>query len=98
MPPIARARDPAAALRGHLASRGQLIRLIINNAGVGGSPTLSFSPQGFESIFATNHLGHFLLTILLLPASTATGSASLRIINVSSEVRGLSAPGSIATP
>ena len=40
--------------------------LLVNNAGVAGQPH-RLSPQGHESHFATNHLGHFALTGLLLP-------------------------------
>ena len=53
---------------------------LINNAGIGGNPDHRKSAQGFDLIWATNHLGHFLLTILCLP-HFATNS---RIVNVSS--------------
>nr|MDT0660307.1 oxidoreductase [Micromonospora sp. DSM 115978] len=39
--------------------------VLINNAGIMGPPR-SLSPQGHESQFAANHLGHFALTGLLL--------------------------------
>lgn len=88
MPPVLFA---ASALSSYLTARGQSINLIINNAGVGGMPALKPSRQGFDTIFATNHLGHFLLTLLLLPVTTAATPGEfhppLRIINVSSEVR-----------
>ena len=50
-------------------------------------PTLS--SDGIELMFATNHLGHFLLTNLLMPkliaaAKTAPAAGSVRIINLSS--------------
>jgi NAD(P)-dependent dehydrogenase (short-subunit alcohol dehydrogenase family) len=45
----------------------QPIDLLINNAGIMAAPRRT-SAQGFESQFATNHLGHFALTGLLLPA------------------------------
>lgn len=42
--------------------------------------------DGFESQFAVNYLGHFLLTHLLLPnlKAAATAEANSRIVNVSS--------------
>ncbi|MDE2509846.1 MAG: SDR family NAD(P)-dependent oxidoreductase, partial [Elusimicrobia bacterium] len=39
-----------------------------NNAGIMAPLTRKVSPDGFEIQMATNHLGHFLLTSLLLPA------------------------------
>jgi NAD(P)-dependent dehydrogenase (short-subunit alcohol dehydrogenase family) len=51
-------------------------------------PTLTLSPENIELHFATNHIGHFLLTNLLLPklltASTTSPAGTTRIINVSS--------------
>jgi NAD(P)-dependent dehydrogenase (short-subunit alcohol dehydrogenase family) len=48
-------------------ARGTPLHVLINNAG-GTNPgkQARFSPDGFELTFATNHLGHFLLTQLLL--------------------------------
>lgn len=43
---------------------------LINNGGIGSVP-LRLSPQGVESQLATNHLGHFALTGLLLDQLTA---------------------------
>lgn len=39
---------------------------LINNAGIMGAEAYTTSKQGVESQFATNYLGHFLLTNLLL--------------------------------
>ncbi len=43
------------------------LNILINNAGIMACP-LKRSDRGFESQFATNHLGHFLFTCLLAPA------------------------------
>ena len=54
--------------------------VLVNNAGVAG--TFGLSSDGFDLTYATNHLGPFLLTNLLLPRLRT--SASARIVNVSS--------------
>src|SRR3954454_11163254 len=54
---------------------------LVNNAGVMGGARMS-TAQGFERQMGTNHLGHFLLTMLLWPAVKAVGDG--RVINVSS--------------
>lgn len=57
------------------------VDVLVNNAGVLGLP-FGLSPDGVELHFATNHLGHFALTNLLLPRLTdrvvVVGSASHR--------------------
>jgi NAD(P)-dependent dehydrogenase (short-subunit alcohol dehydrogenase family) len=55
------------------------IDLLINNAGVM-IPPLTRTADGFELQFGTNHLGHFALTNLLLPAIEPAG----RVVTVSS--------------
>ena len=57
------------------------LHLLINNAGVMACP-LTRTPQGWESQFATNHLGHFALTNLLWPALSAGSGA--RVVSLSS--------------
>jgi NAD(P)-dependent dehydrogenase (short-subunit alcohol dehydrogenase family) len=55
--------------------------LLINNAGIMAIPRRE-SVDGHEMQFATNHLGHFALTGLLLPALIAIPHS--RVVNVSS--------------
>ena len=64
-----------------LAAREHRIDVLINNAGVAGRRDLTL--QGFEAAFGVNHLGHFLLTRLLLPRLMATPGG--RVVNVSSK-------------
>ncbi len=70
--------------------------ILILNAGLQytGAKRPRFSAQGFELTFATNHLGHFYLTYLLLPLLYK--SKAPRIIITSSEVHNpISAGGQI---
>ena len=48
-----------------LRKDGRPIDVLVNNGGISNQPH-RLSPQGYESQFATNHLGHFALTGLLL--------------------------------
>ncbi|MER5193161.1 oxidoreductase [Streptomyces sp. NPDC002755] len=59
--------------------------LLVNNAGVMAMP-YGTTADGFETQFGVNHLGHFALTGLLLPALLATRGRSpeARIVTVSS--------------
>jgi NAD(P)-dependent dehydrogenase (short-subunit alcohol dehydrogenase family) len=56
------------SVREFAAATGEL-DVLVNNAGVLGLP-LSRTAEGFELQLATNHLGHFALTNLLLPRLT----------------------------
>lgn len=60
---------------------GRPLHLLFNNAGIMWVP-LTRDARGYESQFSTNHLGHFHLTALLLPALKQAGGA--RVINTSS--------------
>ena len=57
------------------------VDVLVNNAGVAGQR--GFTRDGYELHFGTNHLGHFLLTMLLWPRLRAAGAA--RIIHVASQ-------------
>jgi NAD(P)-dependent dehydrogenase (short-subunit alcohol dehydrogenase family) len=61
---------------------GQSLDLLINNAGVMALPTREVTADGFERQFATNYLGPFALTMLLLPSIKQL--ASSRVVAVSS--------------
>ena len=63
-----------------ILARDEPLHLLINNAGLGGAHGLT--KDGFELTFGTNHLGHFLLTMLLMKRIRA--SAPARIVNVAS--------------
>jgi NAD(P)-dependent dehydrogenase (short-subunit alcohol dehydrogenase family) len=60
---------------------GRPLHLLINNAGIMGGELVR-DARGYESQFATNHLGHFQLTNGLLPALRAANGA--RVVEVSS--------------
>ncbi|GJQ70389.1 hypothetical protein Trydic_g22819 [Trypoxylus dichotomus] len=64
-----------------LLQNNKNIDILINNAGVMCCP-YGKTEDGFEIQFGSNYLGHFLLTMLLLPRLIENKSA--RIINVSS--------------
>lgn len=71
---LASIREAAASVEGSLD-------LLVNNAGVLGGP-VQRSVDGFEIHVATNHLGPFALTGLLLPALAASGDG--RVVNTAS--------------
>nr|KAF6486995.1 retinol dehydrogenase 12 [Rousettus aegyptiacus] len=71
-----------AFAEGFLAEEKQL-HILINNAGVFMCP-YSKTADGFETHLGVNHLGHFLLTHLLL--ERLKESAPARVVNVSSVV------------
>ena len=72
--------DTVRALAARLAGRHDSVDILVNNAGVWRNRPEQ-TPDGFERTFATNHLGHFLLSNLLLAPLSGGG----HIVNVSSE-------------
>ncbi|KAI3322077.1 short-chain dehydrogenase [Xylariaceae sp. AK1471] len=78
-------------------AKEQKLHMLWNNAGVSRPPVGSVSKQGIELQLATNCLGPFLLTQLLLPTLQATSSSdpgidSARVIWTASQAVELSAP------
>lgn len=66
-----------------VSAKVEKIDYLINVAGVMAVPTYQTTKDGIEVQFGSNHIGHFLLTNLLLPKILAAGKGS-RIVNVSS--------------
>ncbi len=75
--------DPASidACAAELAARTGQLDIVINNAAIMANP-LTRDARGYESQFATNHLGHFQLIARLWPLLKAAGGA--RVVAVSS--------------
>ncbi len=67
--------------------RHPTLQVLVNNAGVMACP-FTKTEDGFEMQFGTNHLGHFLMTCLLVPALRR--GAPGRIVSVSSRGHHLS--------
>lgn len=66
--------DSVTALGTSLTREGRPIDILINNAGVMRPPQRQTTTDGWELQFGTNHLGHFALTIALLPLLRAAGA------------------------
>lgn len=74
------------------------LHLLVNNAGVVNT-SYRESKDGLEEMLAVNHLGHFYLTLLLLPKLCQSPPA--RIVNVASLAHKMAAPldlGGLAAP
>jgi NAD(P)-dependent dehydrogenase (short-subunit alcohol dehydrogenase family) len=75
------------AFAADFVAEGRPLHLLVNNAGIM-IPERRVTSDGFEAHFGTNHLGHFLLTNLLLEPLRA--AAPSRVINVASEAMQMS--------
>lgn len=75
--------DPASidAFATRYLATGRPLDILINCAGIRAVP-LARDARGYESQFATNHLGHFQLTLALLPGLRSAHGA--RVVNVTS--------------
>lgn len=72
--------DSVRAAADRFLAAGTPLDVLVNNAGIAG--THGLSRQGFDLTYATNHIGPFLLTSLLLPRLLESQEG--RIVNVSS--------------
>ncbi|MFT3923800.1 MAG: SDR family NAD(P)-dependent oxidoreductase [Myxococcales bacterium] len=72
--------DSVQACAERFLATGLPLHVLVNNAGLAG--VRGRTSSGFESAFGVNHVGHFLLTRLLLDRLLA--SAPARIVNVGS--------------
>lgn len=75
--------DPTSidACASEVAARTGQLHIVIDNAAIMANP-LTRDARGYESQFATNHLGHFQLIARLWPLLAATGS--VRVVSVAS--------------
>ncbi len=75
--------DPVSidAFAARYLDSGRPLHILLNNAGIMGGPLVR-DTRGYESQFATNHLGHFQLTLRLLPALRAAHGA--RVVDTTS--------------
>lgn len=67
-------------------SKSSKLDILMNNAGIMATP-YSTTEEGYEIQFGTNHMGHALLTKLLMPTLLETAKhpdADVRIVNLSS--------------
>lgn len=76
--------DPASvdAFADAFLAEGAPLDMLVNNAGIMALPGLTRDAHGHELQFATNHLGHFRLTLRLWPALRSAWSA--RVVALSS--------------
>ncbi len=75
--------DPASidAFAERFVGSGQPLHILVNSAGIMATPLVR-DARGYESQFATNHLGHFQLVARLWPALRQANGA--RVVSVSS--------------
>jgi NAD(P)-dependent dehydrogenase (short-subunit alcohol dehydrogenase family) len=89
-------RDDVRVARVDLADRSTIdafttdwtgpLHILVNNAGVLALPERSTTPEGWETQFATNHLGHAALTLGLHDALTAAHSARVVVVSSSAHL------------
>ena len=80
--------DPTSidAFAAAVAEKHAKLDIVINNAAIMACP-LAHDARGFESQFATNHLGHFLMIARLWPLLKAAGTARVVALSSSAHAR-----------
>jgi NAD(P)-dependent dehydrogenase (short-subunit alcohol dehydrogenase family) len=78
-----------------ILSQHQRIDILVNNAGVMACPERE-TEDGFEMQFGVNHLGHYALTSLLLPALLRAEAA--RVVSVTSTAHHMGRAVNVANP
>lgn len=71
-----------AGFAARMAAEGRALDLLVNNAAVMALPDRQATVDGFEMQFGVNYLGHFALTLRLLPLLRRADGA--RVVNLSS--------------
>lgn len=89
---LASVRAAASAFR----QRERSLDVLVNNAGVMAIPERQLTADGFEKQLGVNHLGHFALTALLLPALEQSRGG--RVVCVSSSAHLLAKPEDALPP
>ncbi|MGI8769997.1 MAG: oxidoreductase [Acidobacteriaceae bacterium] len=80
--------DSVRAFADRFLASGHPLDLLILNAGVMAVPQRTPTRQGFEMQFGTNHLGHFALAGLLLPALLHQDSSRIVVVSSIAHKRG----------
>jgi NAD(P)-dependent dehydrogenase (short-subunit alcohol dehydrogenase family) len=74
--------DSVSTAADDIAAQVDRIDVLMNNAGVMAIPKRTLTAQGFETQFGVNHLGHFALTLRLVPQLLAAPAA--RVVSLGS--------------
>jgi NAD(P)-dependent dehydrogenase (short-subunit alcohol dehydrogenase family) len=82
--------DPTSvdAFAGRFLASGRPLHILVNNAGIMATPLVR-DARGFESQLATNHIGHFQLSVRLWPALRNANGA--RVVSLSSRGHAIAA-------